>query len=660
MHVLDRLTRRRSSRYVWAPLTLVFVGLLYGSHLGEQRALTQERKHAATRAETIATGIGTGLTANDLDGPILGPTRRGVMDAVGQDPSAARVMIFSPDGKTVFSTIAVAERSPDPGRFAAALDGTTASLRATEPLEGDTGHSVDIFETFVPLRVAGQTPVVGVVEVDHRFSTLTRAAQSPWRPLQILFFVFSAIALVLFVLSLRRPIEVLPGAQTGRRRSSAMAGRKSPVEGEMNRLRAALIEEREQRRQAEETYGFLERRLREAEGLPWQGASDRGPNELEEALRGAEARAARAEARAAEAEERAQDAESRAAEADLRATIAEARQVDQRSIVAESEARATRAETRAVEDEAEVARLREAEAATHAEVDVLRGQLEEARERTRKGVETYAFLESKLREAEDRIRTVSDLGTGADAKLAGLRLDLTAAEGRAQQAEQELGRLRQAEQEVEKLRRELLREREDVEHTPDPEVLAALVSRVDAAEGRAMNADRHLSDLATAARAAASEPTPKPEAQKPPAAKPEPEAQKPPAAKPAPPAAAKPQPVPEAPAAKPQPVPEPEAAAKPQPGPEAPAAKPQPVQEAPAAKPQPVRPVAGPMPVPTPPAVGAPRPVPVKAANEADADDDDDLDEAESDLPKRAMTLRNKLARTAMLKKLGHKGDGAA
>jgi hypothetical protein len=585
MQPLDGLTRRPASRYVWGLLTLVFAGLMLGARFGQQRELKSEQSHVRPLVESALET----LTATDVGDPVSGAARQALTGAFQEhvfspDPNVTAVFIWKADGTLIWSSDrqrrSVAGRSADAGAVSEASRGRAVTIRSTAPA---------LFKTYVPLRVSGRPALLGAVEIDRSAGT------DPWRPLQIAFFVLAASCLVLFALSLRRPLEEVERSGREASASKRSSGARSPAEAELRRIRDALIEERELRKQAEETYGFLERKLREVESLQGSSGGRADPERAaatERSLRAAKDRAENAEARAAEAEARAADAEKRA-------TIAESRFTEVAARAQELETRTARAESRASEDEAEIGRLRDAESATTEQIDRLRDSeaetaaqierlrhdLDEARERTRHGVETYAFLESRLREAEERVADAMVKGTGADSKLTEFETALHAAEERAAQAETELGRLRQAEAEAEKLRRELLEEKESGGRMLDPEELAHLNDRMEAAERRAVEADRRLRDLAMLARAA--EPVRVPG------------------------------------------VPE-------RGGPSPAPAKPEAVRSAPA----PARPGTG---------TGGTKP-----------DPEDDLEAPEPELPRHARNLRQRLTRTAKLKKLGHKDEDDA
>jgi hypothetical protein len=593
MQPIDGLTRRRGSRYVWVLLALVFAGLMFGARFGQERALKSEQDDVRALAGLV---LDT-LVPADVDGPVSGPAEQAItatfQDQVfSNDATVSAAFIWKADGTLIWSSDRVGEpiarRAADEDLLARASGGRAATLRTTSPA---------LFKTYVPLRIAGRLASLGAVEIDRPGGT------DLWRPLQVGFFILTVFSLVLCALSLRRPLEAAEPERRGSSSKRSGGPGRSPAEAELRRIRDSLLEERELRRQAEETYGFLERKLREVETSQASLQSRANPEQAaaaEKTLRAAEERAAKAEARAAEAEARAADAEKRA-------TIAESRYTDAAARTEELEHRAARAEARASEDEVEIGRLRDAESQTTeelgrlrdsesentAQIERLRHDLEEARERTRQGVETYAFLESRLRKAEERFAAASAQGAGAESKLAEFEKALHAAEGRAAQAETELGRLREAEAEAEKLRREILAEKESGRGGLDQQELTLLNDRMEAAERRAVEADRRLRELAKLARAA--EVSVAPQRHEPsPAAPATPEAGR------TAPGAAKPE------------------FGRPSPRPSAPAP----------AKPEPAKP-----------------------------EEEDVLETPESDLPRHARNLRDRLTRTANLKKLGHK-DG--
>jgi hypothetical protein len=394
MNVLDRFTRDPVSRFLWGGLTVSFALLLVFALSGERGAIRQQERDAQTRAiQYTETTLQQNLDEHLVIGPMLTdehdallvPIRAEIM--VNDD--VARVRLFELDGSLLFSTDAGDRVGSGEGEqsvsLGSALGGETTSVlvpAGTEPKDGFAGSDEDLYQTYVPLHLAGSTDVVGAAEVDARHALLVAAGRSPWRSLQLVFGAGLLIFLGLTLLSIRRSAN--PMGATVDLAALVKSPRLDPGGDDPVQLRRELAEARSQLRQAEEAYRFLEARSKSHdEGAP----PDSELTELRAALTAAEASGNQARTQLASGAKAAADARVRELEEQLmqerlRRANAEraAREVEENAQAVESQ--------RVQELEIEVRSLRElvnaedasgVSGATVSELDALKRELEAVR-----------------------------------------------------------------------------------------------------------------------------------------------------------------------------------------------------------------------------------------------------------------------------------------
>ena len=394
MNVLDRFTRDPVSRFLWGGLTASFALLLVFALSGEGGAIRRQERDAQTRAihytettlqQNLDEHLVIGPMLTDEHDALLVPVRAEIM----VDDDVARVRLFEVDGSLLFSTDAADRVGSGEGEqsvaLGSALGGETTSALVgvgTAPKDGFAGSEEDLYQTYVPLRLAGSTDVVGAAEIDTRHTLLVAAGRSLWRPLQIVFGVGLLLFLGLTLLSIRRSANPMGGTVdlTALVKSPRLdPGGDDPVE-----LRRELAEARSQLLQAEEAYRFLEAR---AKSQGEEAPPDSELTELRAALTAAEASGNQA---------RTQLASGAKAAADSRVSELQEQLMQERLRRANAERAAREAEqnAQAVVDhriqelEMEVRTLRErvnaenapgASSATISELDVLRRELEAVR-----------------------------------------------------------------------------------------------------------------------------------------------------------------------------------------------------------------------------------------------------------------------------------------
>ena len=264
----------RSARLVWGGISLLLLVLLVGSFLLSRGSIEESEQEAENHAETLAASVlFDQLTPEIVAGDILGPEYRELIIAVQagilSDDRVAQVRIWKPDGDLIFSTAQrdkitefVAEDNP---QIQQAADGETNSLITNTTVaarSGLEGSDEQLFETFVPLRLANELSVSGVVQIDQRYEEIRADALSVWRPVQIAVALLLPAAIVLLVLSIRKGDEgeAAPAGAPARVATEVVVDDRALSDAE-ERAQAAERAARE----AEGRMAEMEKRLREAD-----------------------------------------------------------------------------------------------------------------------------------------------------------------------------------------------------------------------------------------------------------------------------------------------------------------------------------------------------------------------------------------------------------
>ncbi len=221
MSVFGKVTGSRTSRIVWAIITLLLAAGLLASMVMAGRALKDEKLAAEQRAEFLtSTVLFNALTPEVVSNVIFGPEYRSLIitvqgkiladSAIGPD-AIAQVRIWRPDGTLIFSTAQrdkigefVAKGNP---QIEQALAGHTVSLLTdaqVAPKAGLEGSQEQLYETFVPLHLPNQIGVLAAVQIDTRYAAIAAAANHVWRPVEIGLLAGLVPALLLFAASFRR------------------------------------------------------------------------------------------------------------------------------------------------------------------------------------------------------------------------------------------------------------------------------------------------------------------------------------------------------------------------------------------------------------------------------------------------------------------------
>ena len=359
----------RSARLVWGGITLLLLVLLVGSFLLSRGSIEESEQEAERRAEALAASVlFDQLTTDTVSGDILGPEYRELIIAVQagilSDDRVAQVRIWKTDGDLIFSTAQrdkiteyVAQDNP---QIQQAAEGETNSLVTNTTVaarSGLEGSNEQLFETFMPLHLANELSVSGVVQIDQRYEEIRAEALSVWRPVQIAVAFLLPAAIVLLVLSIRKgdePEAVTVGAP-GRADAEVVVDDRVLRDAE-ERAQAAERAARD----AESRMAGTEKRLREAEKAGTTPSMLSRIEELDLKLRASEAEREQylGELQLLRTQLGERDAEvatlRKGAVASADSAIAEKAIAEAERLIAASETRAASAEARAADLEAEL------------------------------------------------------------------------------------------------------------------------------------------------------------------------------------------------------------------------------------------------------------------------------------------------------------------
>lgn len=502
------VSRTTLARVVSGLLSLALLGALLFTVVRGRGSIADAEAAAQERAARwVSTTLADALTPERVASEILGPAYRELLIVVQAgilaDDRVARVRIWSPDGVLVFSSDQrdkigeyVAENDP---HIQAALGGEVVSLPTEAtlgPKAGLAGADEKLFQTFVPLHLAGETATSGVVQIDQRYQAIEGEASGSWGGVRLGLVAALTASLLWFLFALRRPalpVAEVAEAATGAARSEEAAA--AVVRAERADAEAAAATERVRELEArmlaaEERAARAEADLAEALSRSTQGPEEAAAIRLQELederqrLAGelARVRAALAErdaelALARERERAGGDEAGRVAEleaelestrgelsttrAELEATRGELAKVRERvearaaegsATLRAAEERAAAAEAERAELSAQVQQLAAELETTRAELETTRSDLAEARAQLSAGVSAVAegpvddveAFRVRIEELEAARRTdIAELQRAQEA-LANTQYEAAQALRRAKELERELAVLREA------------------------------------------------------------------------------------------------------------------------------------------------------------------------------------------------------------------------
>ncbi len=497
MKIIDRFTRDRVSRYVWAVLT---VGCLLGvffARQGQTRALGDQVSAAQAQTRHIAdTVLFNNLSHVAMTKLIPSPLYRDIYVAlqsqVFTDATIARVRVWTPDGILQYSTHERDQvgllQTQDKTLIDQAMKGQSVSAKVlTKFNAASTGNDqtpTNLLEVFVPLHVPDWISVTGVVEVDYYYDNLVQAAHQPWSRIMVSLLGLAALCLLMTLLSLRKPLKTLgagvasgsggdgvepkrggkhaaapasdQAAKTFQQEAERAAARATKAEADAASLREELKGSRKQLKEADAKIA--------EKSVDRPGETSQTPvNELEREIV-LTARAHAAEASLREVERRAEAAEKKA------------KKLEQRARAAEAAVASTTAETSETVQDRGVAQASQAAAAA-AEAALAAKETELAAAKSELD-RAHADLEAKSKEAESAASSVAAAEAAAEAAAA------AAAAMAAQQ----------------------IQPQEAAPVAVDDAVFVKLEQRIVAAEQRARDAEARLADLQAARSAPRDQP----------------------------------------------------------------------------------------------------------------------------------------------------------
>lgn len=222
MKIIDRFTRDRVSRYVWAFLT---VGCLLGvffARQGQTRALGDQVSAAQTQTRHIAdtvlfNNLGHVAMTTRIPSPLYRDIYVALQSQVFTDATVARVRVWTPDGILQYSTHERDQvgllQTQDKTLIDQAMKGQSVSAKVlTKFNAASTGNDqtpTNLLEVFVPLHVPDWISITGVVEVDYYYDNFVQAAHQPWFNIMVVLLELTALCLLLTLLSFRAPLKTI-------------------------------------------------------------------------------------------------------------------------------------------------------------------------------------------------------------------------------------------------------------------------------------------------------------------------------------------------------------------------------------------------------------------------------------------------------------------
>jgi hypothetical protein len=221
MKWIRKLTVSRMSRLGWGIALLALAAVLALTFVFAWSAVAQEQRAAQARAVGFTTKKPlSALSSSEVSKPIhAGEYTQLINDSKARilsDDRVTRVRIWNLGGTLVFSTdtvdkISVAQTASAP--FKAAASGSVASV-STDPRVsaggGLDGSSERLFVTFAALRLNNQARPAAVVEVDQRYEAIRAAAYRLWRPVQLVIVILLLLSLLMLAVSflaMRGPVR---------------------------------------------------------------------------------------------------------------------------------------------------------------------------------------------------------------------------------------------------------------------------------------------------------------------------------------------------------------------------------------------------------------------------------------------------------------------
>ncbi len=438
MGAFGRLTRDGSSRWAWAILTVVCLGLGLMAIQLERSAVQRELAAAQARAAFYAnTVLFESLPATGDRAPITGAAYRNLItDVQGRiltDHLVARVRLWAPDGTLLFSTderdkLGTTRDSED-DIVGATVSGVVVSRVATAPFARSTTSKkpqlTTMYETFTPQRVPDRVAPVGATQVDQYYEPIVLAAADPWRTVQFAMFGLGACCLLMLVLSLRRPKPRAVGLADadGAARRDAVA-----VRAELKTARTQLGELQAELEVKRTEVSALGGRLSEAE---------RARDEAARAASGLRDELTAVSSERTDLSRLLEAAQAGAADvATARALEVRVHELEKESAGLTAVVRELRSEVQAREDE--VATARSELAAAHAELEVAisaedaAASTAEAQVRLDEAVSMLRQSESRAAAAESRAHELETYAAGLESRAAELESRAAELESRAE------------------------------------------------------------------------------------------------------------------------------------------------------------------------------------------------------------------------------------
>src|SRR5262245_2422251 len=203
----------RYGRYVWGGAAALLLFVLAASFVLSGSSVSGAEGEAQARAENLSASVveeqlTPDLLTRDVGGTDYRDLTVRIQAGILSDDRFEVVRIWRLDGALIYST---AQRddvngviAPDDQWIQQALGGRTVSVLSSDGTyhEGLRRPTEEMFQTFVPIRLSGET-IDGVVQMDQRYGAIHNASMKGWRPVQVVSLLLLIGAALMLLRALR-------------------------------------------------------------------------------------------------------------------------------------------------------------------------------------------------------------------------------------------------------------------------------------------------------------------------------------------------------------------------------------------------------------------------------------------------------------------------
>ncbi|HJS26746.1 MAG TPA: hypothetical protein VJ913_06445 [Actinomycetota bacterium] len=241
----------RNGRIAWGAGALGLLALSVATFPLSEGSLASAEAEAGRWAEdkaleVVVSGVGPEIVAGDVSGEDYRKLLVRIQAGILSNDQASTVRIWRIDGNLLFSTaqgddVAGVTLTGDP-LMERAAEGRVVNVLSPEtaPVPGLRSPGQPLYQTFVPLQPSGATSVMGVVEVDQPYSSISDPALRPWRMLRVVL----AVALVSVLLGLVQSVRQNAAARARRSANPSAPAAERETREDRKRERARSLSAR--------------------------------------------------------------------------------------------------------------------------------------------------------------------------------------------------------------------------------------------------------------------------------------------------------------------------------------------------------------------------------------------------------------------------------